>query len=236
MLDKKRGYTEHRPFWTVDVNAQIHAGMVAFLANNGVTDVATVAASGTVPIGTFWKDRANSWIRTALETKTFSSAGIITLSHGNVLSTGDIKVTDASGMAVYTQGIDYTVATNNGVVTRILIPALSTVNIWYKYALTGANVYWDNVSTQWTASGFNYDRQPDDTLGSSAIAVAEGYAKVYTDQYDVTQTYVLNAPLYSDVNSLWTTAPGYTTACGRVIRVPTANDPFLGVQQIPVAQ
>lgn len=236
MLDKKRGYYADRPFYDVDPNVNIWAGMVAFLATSGSVTVATTAASGDIPIGTFWKDRSATYIRTVVETKTFNASGYLTLSHGSLLSTGDIKVTSAAGV-VYDIDTDYAVTLANGVITRVGgdIPALSTVVVWYKYQIQTAQVYWDNVSTKYTAVGSNYDRQPDDTLGSGKVTVVEGYAKIYTDQYDVTQTYTLNATLYADANSLWTTDDGYTTPCGRVIKVPVANDPFLGVQQIPVA-
>jgi len=238
MLDKKRGYAYDRPFFDVDTNVAITAGMVAFLTTSGGVTVATTAASGTVPIGTFWKDSALTYIRTTVETATFGAAGTINLLKGNVRGTGFIKVTNAAGTVVYTQGVDYSVATANGVVTRLgggAIVALASVVVWYSYNLQNTQVYWDNVSTQWTAVGQNYDRQPDDTLGSGKITVCAGDALIYVDQYDVTQTYTLNAPLYSDANSFWTVAAGYTNACGRVISVPTANDPFLGVQQITVA-
>jgi hypothetical protein len=239
MLDKKRGYAFDRPFYDVDSNVSIWGGMIAFLTVNAAgATVATTAASGTVPIGTFWKDSSLSYVRTHIESGTFGATEIITLSKGNVRGTGFIKVTNTAGTVVYTQGVDYTVSTTNGVVTRLgggAILALATVLIWYEYNLQQTQVYWDNVSTQYTAAGQNYDRQPDDTLGSGKITVAEGDAKIYTDQYDVNQTYTLNAPLYSDATSLWTTVAGFTNVCGRVLSVPTANDPFLGVQQITVA-
>ena len=237
MLDKKRGYAEHRPFYTVDTGVNIRAGMVAFLTSVGGVAVATTAASGTVPIGTFWKDRAATYIRTTIETKTFALAGTLTLSKGNVLSTGDIKVTNSTGTVVYTNGADYLVNTTNGIITRGagLIPPLATVIVWYKYSLLATQVIWDNVSTKWTAVGQNYDRQPDDTLGSRKITIAEGLAKLYTDQYDVTRTYTLNQALRSDINSMWTNTGAVTSVIGRVLSVPSASDPFLGVQQITVA-
>lgn len=238
MLDKKRGYAYQRPFWAVDDSVNIYAGMIAFLATSGSTTVATTGVSGTVPIGTFWKDRAAGYVRTTVEETTFSATtNLATLSKGNVLSTSVIKVTDSTGATVYTQGVDYSVNITNGVLTNLLagIASGATVIVWYRYSLTSTQVYWDNVSTQWTAAGQNYDRQPDDTLGSSKITIATGDAILYTDQYDVTKTYTLNATLYGDANSLWTTTSGYTSACGRVVSVPTSSDPFLGVQQITVA-
>lgn len=237
MLDKKAGYAYYRPFYVVDTNAQIQAGMIAFLATSGNTTVATVAASGTVPIGTFWKDRSNAYVRSTVESTSFSATtGLATLQKGNVLTTATIKVTDSTGTTTYTQGLDYTVNTTNGILTNlgVGIAAGATVIVWYMYSLLSTQVYWDNVSTKWS-TGQNYDRQPDDTLGSGKITVAEGDAKIYTDMYDVTQTYTLNHWLRPDTNSLWTTAVTAYSVCGRVIQVPSASNPFLGVQQIMVA-
>ena len=238
MIDKKRGYAYNRPFYDVDTNVDIYAGMVAFLTTSGGSVVATTAASGTVAIGTFWKDRASTWVRSNVESGTFDANNQISLSKGNILSTAFVKVTNSGGGTVYTQGVDYTANTTNGVITRLAggsIAASATVVVWYRYTLQGASVYWDNASTQWTASGHNYDRQPDDTLGSGKITVAEGDAKIYTDQYDPTQTYALNTALRPDATtSLWTSAAGALSVCGRVIKVPTAADPFLGIQQVTV--
>ena len=237
MIDKKAGYAYYRPFYTVDTNATIRAGMIAFLTTSGTTTVATVAASGTVPIGTFWKDRANAYVRSTVETATFSSTtSLATLQKGNILTTATVKVTNTAGTTTYTQGLDYTVNTTNGILTNlgVGIAAGASVVVWYMYSVSSNQIYWENVATKWS-TGQNYDRQPDDTLGSGKITVAEGDAKIYTDQYDVTQTYTLNASLRSDTNSLWTTATTAYSVCGRVIQVPTASNPFLGVQQIMVA-
>jgi hypothetical protein len=239
MLDKKRGYYKDRPFWAVDTNVSITAGMIAFLATNaaGVT-VATTAASGTVPIGTFWKDSDTGFHRTTVESGTFTASDIIVLSSGNVRSTGSIKVTDSTGATVYTQGADYSVTLANGVVTRIgggLIAASATVIVWYEYTLSANQVDWANASTRFSR-GVNYDRQPNDTLGSSQITVVTGDSQLFTDQFDPAQTYTLNAALRSDTSSRWTTAVTAYPVCGRVIKVPTATDPFLGLDQIRVAQ
>ena len=240
MLDKKRGYHYHRPFYPVDDNVNIMAGMVAFLGTNasGVT-VATTAASGTVPIGTFWKDRSNSRWRMTVESRTFNAGGTINLTKGNVRRAAAVRVTNAAGTVTYTQGTDYAVVLANGVVSRLgggAIVALATVIVSYEYAVAVGQETWDNASTQWS-SGTNYDRQPDDTLGSGQIAVAEGDASLFTDQYDVTQVYTLSAALRSNALSQWSTAgagAGMSSVCGRVIRIPTANDPFLGVAQVRV--
>jgi hypothetical protein len=229
MLDKKRGYASFRPFYTVDPNVQFMAGQVAFLAVNsaGIT-VATTAASGTIPIGCFWKDRANSVVRTSVERLTFDSTGLATASKGNFI--GGVRVVNITGTIIYTEGVDYSVSLPNGTLTALggLLAAGDIVDVSFTYTPPAGREYWDNVSTQWS-KGVNYDRQPDDTLGSGLITVVEGDAIIYTDMYDTAQVYALNDHLQSDAQSRWTTAVGVTSPIGRVVKVPTAADPFLGV-------
>jgi hypothetical protein len=239
MLDKKRGYAEHRPFYAVDPNADIMAGKIAYLTTNAAgTVIATTAtlASGGQPIGTFWKDRAAAFVRTTVESGTFTAGGTLNLLRGNVTGTSAIKVTSVAGGTVYTQGVDYSVAIANGVVTNlgVGIPALATVVIWYAYNVLAGQEHEDLVSTQWS-TGVNYDRQANDTLGSGEITVVEGDATLYTDQYDPTQTYLLNAQVGADALSRWTVAASaVSNPCGFVVSVPTANDPFLGVKQVRI--
>jgi hypothetical protein len=243
MIDKQRGYHSNRPSHVVDTTVDIVAGMLAFLATNaaGVV-VATTAASGTVPIGYFWKDRSSSFRRSTIESRAFSTVtGTINLFKGNVFASTSIRVTNVAGTTAYVQGTDYTVAIANGVITRVAggtIAAGQTVVVWYEYTVTVSNLAHENVSTRWsTFSGQNYDHGTDDTLGPGQIAVVEGDAKLWTDQYDVTQVYTLNAPLYSNARSLWSVAVSATyPICGRVISIPTAADPWLGIDQIRVPQ
>lgn len=239
MLDKKRGYAYDRPFYTVDENVNIQAGMVAFLATNAAGAViATTAASGSVPIGTFWKDSAVSFVRSTVEVQSFNANGILTVQHANIVSSALGVVTNVAGTVTYVDGVDYSVSLTNGVLTRIpggAIPALATVIVRYRYTVPSGQEHWEHGSTQWS-TGFNYDRQANDTLGSGKITVAEGDAQLYTDQYVVTDTFTLNAQVKSSAGSLWTlnASAGVGSACGRVVKIPSAADPFLGVAQIRV--
>lgn len=239
MLDRQRGFHNHRPSWTVDSNVDILAGMVAFLTTNasGVV-VATTAASGTVPIGYFFNDSAAAMVRATIETGTFNANNIITVLKGNFHAAGSVKVTNAAGTVTYTQGVDYNLTLANGVVTRIgggSIAASASVVIWYEYNVSSQQLASENASTRWVF-GQDYNQGSNASLGSGAIAVVEGDAQLFTDQFDPTQTYVLNAVLRSDAASRWTTAASGYPVCGRVISVPTASDPFLGIEQVRVTQ
>jgi hypothetical protein len=237
MIDKKRGYLKHRPFYPVDTNVDIQEGMVAFLATNAANvTVATTAASGTVPIGTFWKDAASVRVRSTMETGTFNANNIITVTKGNFLNTASVRVTNAAGTTTYTQGTDYNVTIASGVVTRIAggaIAALAAVVITYRYSVQLVAAHYENVSTRWSDS-VGYNNGFDDTTGSGNIAIVEGDAQIFTDQFDPAQVYTLNGAVRSNAASLWTSAAGAITASGRVVKVPTATDQFLGVAQVRV--
>lgn len=231
MINKiDKGYYYRRPFYTVDPDAEITAGMIAFLRQVGTTIYATTAALSTsgVPIGTFWKDHNLGYYRSTVESKTFDLNGLIYLTNGSLISTTKVQVASTAGV-VYTMGSDYTVTLANGIVTRIAggaITAGETVVVTYEYSVTAAQINY--------YGGTNYDRLPDDTLGSGQIAVVEGWAHIYTDQFDVTQTYVLNAPLRSNTESKWTSAVTGYSICGRVIEPPSVSRPYLGICQTSV--
>lgn len=243
MINKKDGFTQlcTRASFPVDTSVEIQAGMIAFLTTdaNGAT-VATTAAgsSGGVPIGAFWKDAASTYVKTWVESGTFNANGIIMLSKGNVHSASEIKVTNAAETVTYTQGADYSVSLTNGVLTNLsgLIPALGTVHVFYAYSVVAGREFWENAGTKWSM-GSNYDRMPDDTLGSGKIAVLQGNATFYTDQWETGDTFALNDALRCNMtSSRWTNSAVGSSVCGRVIKVPTTSDPFLGVEMIRIAQ
>jgi len=236
MIDKNRSkvYAYNRPFYTVDPNAVINAGMVAFMTTSGGVTMATTAASATVPIGTFWKDHNTTWTRTTMESKTFDSNEQILLGHSPLISPTTIKVTNAAGTTTYAAGTDYTVNAANGIITRVVggsITASETVIVWYGYSISASAI---NQAGSFQEGGTNYDRQADDTIGSGKITVVEGFAHIYTDQFDVTQAYAINQSLRSNASSQWSSAATGYAVCGRVISLPTPTSPFLGVRQIPV--
>jgi len=242
VIYKKDGFTYlvTRASYPVDTSAEIQAGMVAFLTSdaNGNT-VATTAANSSngVPIGAFWKDAASAYVRAWVESGTFNTNDVIYLSKGNVHSASEIKVTNSAGTVTYTQGADYSVTLTNGVITNLsgLIPSQGTVVVSYNYSVQSGNEFWENNSTKWSM-GQNYDRMPDDTLGSGKIAVLEGNATFYTDQYEVTDQFALNDALRANMtSSRWTNQATGSSVCGRCVKVPTDDDPMLGIVMIRVA-
>lgn len=231
ILKNDKGYNYNRPYYDVDPNAQISAGMVAFLKISGGTVYATTAVnavSGDVPIGTFWKDHNLGYYRATMEQGTFDSNDEIALQHAPLIGVTKIRVTSLSGI-FYPYGTNYTASLTNGVLTRVgagHIHAGQAVLITYEYSVSAADIV--------SEGGTNYDRVPDDTLGSGAIAVVEGWAHIWTDQFDVDQVYNLGAALRSNSLSKWTSATTAYSVCGRVIEPPSVGKPYLGICQTTV--
>ncbi|MFA5132625.1 MAG: hypothetical protein WC444_04885 [Candidatus Paceibacterota bacterium] len=229
MIDRERmkQYMPSRVFYDVDPNAEIYAGMVAFLAvdGNGVT-VATTAPSGTRPIGTFEKDQGLAYERSSVEQHTFDANNQILVKHPFVTAgKAEGKLQSLAGV-VYTENVDYTVNLTNGVITRVVggaIAAGETVDVWYRYTVKAGDTMWNG--------GTNLDRVPDDTLGSGQITVIEDWAHIWTDQFVVTDQFAVGDELRPAADSRWTNQVNGHPVCGMCIHVPSPDNPLLGVRQ-----
>lgn len=206
----------------VDVNTTFQAGAIAAYDSTGS---ATIGASATVPVGVFKWDKASTLTgvsaREAVTVVAYSTA--YSLSHANV---SNVKVENLAG-ADYTEGAgdDYTVGAVNGTITSTAsgttsITAGETVYVTYTYQKSAADLEQDGV---------NFFNSNDDTQGSNKIVLLQGGWRIYTDQFDTTQDYAVNDQLYVADGGLFTTAT-LTYKVGRVVSIPTAASPFLGVE------
>lgn len=225
MIDKSRSRAFHRPFYDVDVEATFEAGMVATLTTSptGEGTVATLAGSGNVPLGIFWNSKSTIFVKTSIETASFPSGKLsVELAHEHIVS-GTVRVTSADGGTVYTEGTDYTIDYTKGIITRVAggnIPDGATVIVTYRYDVPQRDLQF---------YGVGYDRIPDDTIGSGKITVVEGYSQLYIDVFDTLTSYSLGDALGANASGILTNqSPTYAFA--KVISVPTANDPWLGIE------
>jgi len=185
--------------------------------------IATLCDAASIPVGTFWNNKAVTLTATFIESIVLSGTTPSYLQHANLVS-GSVKVTDEAGVTVYTEGTDYTVNYTNGTITRIPAGAITdgqTVVVWYRYNILARDLQF---------YGMGYDRIPDETLATGKITIVEGWAHLFTDQYDTSQQYSLNDALRVNDDGRLTTA-GAGPIFGKVIQVPTASYPLLGYVQ-----
>jgi hypothetical protein len=213
---------------TVEPTTSFNAGMIGTINSSG--NVA-VCDSTAVPAGILkWNKTSTEYGVTVDEPVVMNTDGTTAsnLKHANV---SNVKVRSvAGGGTTYILTTDYTVNAVNGTVTRVAtITSGATVYISYTYQLT-ANDLASNVAAP-GYTGLNFQLSTDDTQGSNKITLIQGVSTVYTDQYDTSRNYAINDVLYCTSAGIFINTPvGPAYKFGRVISVPTASDPFLGVE------
>jgi hypothetical protein len=228
MIDKNRSRVRFRPFYKVDPTSQWEEGQVATLVEVGgeVMVKKYEAQSGEIPLGIFWFPKAQSLTRVSLETAVLSGTTPTNLKYANIVS-NSVRVTDVAGTTVYVEGTDYTINYTNGTIARIgpgSIPDGATVIVRYRYNI---------LASELARMPQRFERVPDATLGSGTITVAEGPAEIYTDQYDTSVGYSVNAALYANADGRITTTSG-GPQIGKVIAPPTLGYALLGFALKPV--
>jgi hypothetical protein len=204
----------------VDPNTSFQAGQIATYDANGA---ATLAGSGDNPVGIFkWDKTSTVYAVSAREAVTIVALETAySFAHANVSS---VLVEDLAG-SDYTVTTDYTISATNGTITTTAsgttsITAGETVYVTYTYEMTAADK---------EQAGVNFFNSNDDTQGSNKITMLQGGWRVYTDQFETDQNYAMNNQLYVSANGKFTSA-ALTYKVGRVVSIPTASDPFLGVE------
>ena len=190
-------------------------------------------------IGLFGEDKITTILQATdqvLEQITLTSGTAVALAHKNLV-TGSTRVTNigtatVAGVAAgadYTLTTQYTVDLTNGTVTSVNIPSATVVGVSY---------FWKLSSTEQSFRGVNFKGSQDDTAGSGKSTVWKGYGEFQTDQFVTRQSYKVGDALRvtwsgHDFGAGFLTNEGSGTnvineIVGRVNKVPTAADPFLG--------
>jgi len=159
------------------------------------------------------------------------------LAHANLFSgggTGTVRVGAALTGSAYTEGAteDYVINYTNGTIARSdsgsTISDGGYVYVNYMYAMTAADEQHE---------GFNFWNKLDDvTIQDSRITVITPPGRIFTSQYDPAVTYTINATLYSgssatdNLSGFVTTKTTSSAVIGKVFQLPTADDPYLGIE------
>lgn len=235
------------------------AGMVAARDASGnivVCGSANDPDSGSKPIGILGEDRLTQSLQETTQVNeqvTITTAVAIALAHddhvGGTSSTSPslraVVLANSGGGTnapghVLVAGTDFTINGVTGVITPLANGgANATGDVWdvtYAFLL--------NDDFEKNFRGVNFKGATDDTEGSKKATVWKGSGEYETDQFDTAVAYSIGTLLFvSKANhpmgpGLFTVTSGGSvdggTATARVIKVPTASDPFLGLEFVPV--
>jgi len=207
----------------------VEGAVLKSIRTNGVENAALVDGTGTeVVIGFSENNNLVPGVEIVTETVTVPSTGIVSLKHANLID-GTVWAYDATNSAALTP-----ITTGNPTSSQILVNEVQgivtlnvslagiTLQVRYKYTMTA------------TEQLMKYGGRPVNMRSNTdvgTITVIRGFGNMFTDQYDTTVDFSTATTLYATANGIITTTVGTNTAIpgARVISVPSAADPFLGI-------
>jgi len=225
------------------------SGMVAARNASGEAVVCGSSADpnpATKPIGVFGEDRLTTALQATSQVEeevTVNIAVNVALSHDSVVP-GSYRLVRKSDSTLLVEGAgqDYTITPTTGVIDFLSGGPASLADgqvivVTYSFYLNDA--YEKNFR------GVGYSGSLDDTAGSNKATVWKGHGEFETDQFVTSRSYAVGDLLRVTrsghgmgagllTNEASGTNVGATVAA-RVTKVPTASDPFLGFEWIPVA-
>lgn len=230
-------YTRNLGTYVAAPLATFRAGMLVQL--NASQEVEACGTGGVMnPFG-FAKYTKDTVLYAAVvgERITLTGVAATNLKHANLLAPGGtsdgVRVVVVASGAVAIEGTDYTANYVNGQITRIVtsvtIPSGAVVAVDYSYQVTEAELQYEGRNF------WNFNNDVD--IQGGKIAVITDWSIIFTTQYDPSRTYAVNDKLYagSSADGLAGLVSNDSHALarpyiGRVFQVPTADDPYLGVQ------
>jgi len=143
------------------------------------------------------------------------------------LVAASMRVYDVTGAVNMTVGAglnQFTFVAATGVVTFNVGNAGDSVIVYYRYNMTVAE---RNARFQ--------ERNVNNGAGAAfgMVGVGVGPGEIYTSEYDTSQNYDALPVVATGANGQFTITGGAGTDCGRAIKAPTPEDPFLGVSLYP---
>ena len=243
--------------FTADPSVEWEAGSVACIGTAGLKNVTTVATDW--PFGIFWTNNTNTLTKATNDKVgplDYSDATLraVNLEHAGVIASSYVVyMTASAGSTAYTTLLsdttDYTFVANggsrtNGVIAAVLNGKLDStgtgsasytdglIQVFYRYTLSSAekNGFLDDEGNTIGGPGFSNTFVESTPFGQCTVA-ADG-SLIYTDQYLTSDIAAImaGAKLYSNTAGLLTTtAAASATQVGRVIEIPTATQPYLGI-------
>jgi len=227
-------YTRNLGIYVANATAIFRAGMLVQL--NSSQEVEICGNGGvTKPFG-FAKYNKASTLYAAVVSEQITLNGTVAtnLAHANLWvpgATGGVRVFNLSTGVSYTEGggNDYAANYTNGTITRdgaSTIPDGGTVGVDYQYQVTEQELQFEGRNF------WNFLNDVD--IQNGKITVINDWSLIFTTQYDSAQTYAVNdglkAGVSGDTKQGLVTKAGAGPFIGTVFQVPTADDPFLGVQ------
>lgn len=225
-LDLGRLKAEFIPgVYQTDPAAVIRAGMLVSLNAAGKL----IPATGHDVLGVAkWNQMQLGQAVNADEQIALPLTTAIALRRSNVSNVAVRSLAGQLGTLYTGGGVDYTLNAGAGTVARVGGGAIAdgqTVFVTYSFAL---------VAADYQFQGKNFSNSLDDaTIAAGRLSVIMGPAMLFTTEYDTSKTYAMTgagSDLFCNASGQFTNVAGGNNFVGKVIQLPSAQDPYLGIR------
>jgi len=224
--------TEALGTFVADPANTFRAGMLVMRNAAGLV----IPSDGTDMLGVAKWNHATSMLAAAVDEPVVLTGVIASNLQHALVSNVRVASAVAGGGTVFIDATDYTLNATNGTLTRIALGAIisgSTVYVTYTFQLSASDIsqtqganFWNNLDEVSQADG--------------RVTVITDAAMIFTSQYDTSANFSMTGALSNLFAStavgkagLFTSSPaGGAKFVGRVLQVPTAADPFLGLRLV----
>lgn len=195
--------------------AVILAGHV--VARNSSGEIVLCTGANAMGISK-WNKAASLYGTVVKEPVVLTGTDTVNLKHATV---SNVLVEDSAGTA-YTITTDYTKSDANGTITRVALGGIAdgeTVYVTYTYLMLNSDLEFQ---------GRNFFNGLDDTAQQlGRLTVIEGLSQIFCATYDTSKQWAVNDVVTCGTTGFLTKG-GSGDKMGKVIQVPTAEDPYLG--------
>jgi hypothetical protein len=215
--------------WKAADGASFRAGQPVMLNASGEV----VVGNQTATLGVAKWDKITQKTTVVVdEVVLFGTAGATKNLKPNMLSnvTTQVRSAAAFGGTLYAITDDYTLNLVNGTITHVVagsggtIVPTAPVYVTYTRTLTEADLLLEGKNF-WASLDYV-------SVQDGRIAVIQAPAQIFTTVFDTSQVYALTGEksnIYVNAAGLFSTVLTSSKLVGRVISVPSASDPFLGI-------
>jgi len=230
-------YSRNLGVYVASASTTFRAGMLVQLNSSQEIEICGTGGN-TLPFGFTKYTKANT-LYAAVVQEQIQLTGTVTptnLAHANLWvpgAAGGVRVYNLTTGTSYTEGAgnDYIANYVNGTIVRdaaTTIPDGAIVGVDYQYQVTEQELKFEGRNF------WNFLNDVD--IQDNKITVINDWSIIFTTQYDSAQTYAVNDALTAGTSAAnmtgLVTKGGAGPYVGRVFQVPTADDPFLGVQYV----
>lgn len=216
-----------RGTWKANAAGSFRAGAPVMLNSSG--EVVLADNTSLLGVAKWPKMSLGKSLVVDEEVNFVDASATVDLAHPGISNVAVRSAVEGGGTQ-YTVTTDYTLNTTNGTITHVAIGSIdeaAPVYVSYTWSLT-ADDYLFEGSNFWNVND-------NVTIQDGHITVVQAPAKIFTTEFDTSKIYTKSGSgsnVYVNSSGVFTSTSSSNILCGYCINIPSAGDPYLGIDFI----